>query len=135
MRPSDTEQLALKPFAGDSLALVVGEDRVARKVALGGGGRFESMPALTVFVAPDDGYAVGSELTVNLVPAGRPANASMHFEDSDTIAAPRIAESRIAFECVVIATGSLHGEHNQNTVLVTRVLSSHQRWPRGCAIT
>jgi hypothetical protein len=135
MRSCDTQHLALKPFAADGVALVVGDDRVARKVELGGAGHFESFPTLTLFISPDEGYPIGSKLTVNLLPAARPANAATHFESSESIAAPRIAESRVAFECVVVATGSLDGEHARNTVVVARVLASHQRWPRGCAIT
>lgn len=134
MRPCDTSELTLKPFAADSLAWVVGEDHVARKVTLGGAGRFESLPTLTLFVSSDESYPVGAKLTVNLLPAARPAHAGMHFEDSDAIPSPRIAEARVAFECLVIATGSLDGKHAESTVVVVRVLSSHQRWPRGCAI-
>jgi hypothetical protein len=135
MRPCETHQLAWKPFAPDSVAVAVGEDRIARAVVLGGAGRFESLPTLTLFVAADANYPVGAKLTVNVLPAGRSAGGGVHFEDSDAIAAPRIAESRFTFEGVVLARGSLDGEHAQGGVVVVRVLTSHQRWPRGCAIT
>lgn len=135
MRPCDIDQLALKPFANDSVVLVVGEDSVARKVELGGAGRFKSLPALTLFVSPGDSYPIGTKLTANLLSAGRPAAAGLHFESSAAIPAPRIAESRVAFECVVLARGSLEGDHAQRAVVVLHVLATHQRWPRGCAIT
>jgi hypothetical protein len=135
MRPCDIDQLALKPFATDNLTLVVGEDRVPRKVVLGGAGRLESLPTLTLFVSPTESYSVGAKVTVNLLPAARPANAGTQFEDSEAIPVPRIAESRFAFECVVLATGVLDGDHAQSRVVVVRILASHQRWPRGCAIT
>jgi hypothetical protein len=134
MRPCDTEQLALKSFAADSLALVVGEDRVPHRVDLGGAGHFRSFPALTLFVSAGERYFVGARLTVNILPASRPLHASVHLEDSDTSPAPRIADARVAFECVVLATGVLDSEASPSVVVVVRVLASYQRWPRGCAI-
>jgi hypothetical protein len=134
MRPCQTHELALKPFAADSIAVAIGEDRIARDVVLGGAGVFESLPALTLFVAAGANYPVGAKLTVNLLSAARPADAGIHFEDSAAIPAPRIAEARLAFECVVLARGSLEGDRPQSAVVVAEVLSTHQRWPRGCAI-
>jgi hypothetical protein len=135
MRECDTAQLALKPFATADVVMVVGEDRVAREVALGGAGRFESLPTLTLFVPPDAGYAVGAHLTVNLLPGARRHGTDVHFESGESVRAPRIANARLAFEGVVLATGSLDGQHPRNTIVVVHVLSTQQRWPRGCAIT
>ena len=106
-----------------------------REVALGGAGRFESLATLTLFVPPGTAYRVGSNLTVNLLPAARRHDAGVHFENSDSVPSPRISESRLAFECIVLTTGTLDGEHAQNGIVVVRVLAAHQRWPRGCAIT
>jgi hypothetical protein len=113
----------------------VGEDRVAREVVLGGAGRFELQPALTLYVSADAHHPVGSNLTVNVLPGSRRPDAGHHFEESQQVRAPRIAVSRLAFECVVQATGSLEGDHAQSLIVVARVLQTHQRWPRGCAIT
>jgi hypothetical protein len=135
MRPCDTAQIAFKPFVASDVVLVVGEDRTVCEVALGGAGRFESLPTLTLFVPPGSAYRVGSHLTVNLLPAARRHDTGVHFEDSDSVRSPRIAESRLAFECVVLATGTFDSEHAQDRIVVARVLSTHQRWPRGCAIT
>ena len=135
MRPCDIAQLAFKPFATNDVVLVVGEDRAVHEVALGGAGRFESIPTLTLFVSSGAAYLVGSHLTVNLLLATRPRDAAVSFENSDSVRSPRIAESRLAFECIVTATGTLDGEHVQNRILVARVVSAYQRWPRGCAIT
>jgi hypothetical protein len=134
MRPCDTDQLAFKPFAATEVVLVVGEDRVAHEVALAGAGRFETLPTLTFLGPPGHAYAVGEHLTVNLRPATRRHDTDLHFENSDSGRAPRIADSRLAFEGVVHATGLLNGEHAQNAIVVIRVLSTYQRWPRGCAI-
>jgi hypothetical protein len=134
MRPCDTEQLTVKPFAAENVVLAIGEDRVAREVVLGGAGRFESQPSLTLFLPSQTSYPVGANLTVNLLPAGRRADAGTHYEDSQQVRAPLIAESRLAFECIVSATGSLDGE-NAGGMVVVRILRAHQRWPRGCAIT
>jgi hypothetical protein len=135
MRPCDTEQLTLKPFAGDNHALVVGEDRVPREMVLGGAGRFESQPALTLFVSATAKLPVGAHLTVNVL-SGRPrADERVHYEDSQHVRAPRIAESRLAFEGIVMATGSLEDDQEKAGIMVVRVLRTHQRWPRGCAIT
>jgi hypothetical protein len=135
MRPCDTEPLTLKPFSTDHRVCLVGEDRVVREASLGGAGRFESLPTLTLFVPTGAGYAVGANLTVNLLPSARRTDAGLHFEDSQHVPAPLIAESRLAFECVVLATGSLEGGHAENAIVVARVLLAHQRWPRGCAIS
>jgi hypothetical protein len=135
MRPCDIAQLAFKPFATNDVVLVVGEDRAVCEVALGGAGRFESLPTLTLFVPPGAAYLVGSHLTVNLLLATRRHDAGVSFENSDCVRSPRIAESRLAFECVVLATGTLGGEHAQKGIVVAHVLATHQRWPRGCAIT
>jgi hypothetical protein len=135
MRACDTTQLTFKPFVAGDVVLVVGEDRDVREVALGGAGRFESLPTLTLFVPPGSAYLVGSNLTVNLLPAAHRHDVGIHFENGDSVPSPRIAESRLAFECIVVATGILDGEHAQNTIVVVRVLAAHQRWPRGCAIT
>jgi flavin reductase (DIM6/NTAB) family NADH-FMN oxidoreductase RutF len=135
MRPCDIAQLAFKPFATNDVVLVVGEDRAVHEVALGGAGRFESLPTLALFVMPGSAYLIGSHLTVNLLPAARRHEMGMPFENSDSVRSPRIAESRLSFECVVLTTGTLDGEHAQKGIVVAHVLATHQRWPRGCAIT
>jgi hypothetical protein len=135
MRPCSVEQLTVKPFAAEHRVLAVGEDRVAREVVLGGAGRFVSQASLTLFLPSDAGFPVGANLTVNLLPAGRRADAPNHYEAGQRVRAPLIAESRLAFECLVIASGTLDGEHAKQSVVVARVLLAHQRWPRGCAIT
>jgi hypothetical protein len=133
MRPCEPEPLTLKPFAADTRVCLVGEDHVVREASLGGAGRFESLPALTLFLPAGSSYPVGAKLTVNLLPSTRRADASLHFEDSQQVPAPLIAESRVAFECIVLATGSLEGAHAEHALVVARVLLAHQRWPRGCA--
>jgi hypothetical protein len=135
MRPCSVEQLTIKPFAAENLVLAVGEDRVAREVVLGGAGRFASQASLTLFLPLDAGFPVGANLTVNLLPVGRRADAGVHYEDSRQVRAPLIAESRLAFECLVTASGTVDGDHANQNVVVARVLLAHQRWPRGCAIT
>jgi hypothetical protein len=135
MRTCDTAQLAFKPFAANEVVLVVGEDRIAHEVAMAGAGRVDKLPTLTLLTPPGSAYAIGAHVTVNLLPPTRRPATDVHFENGESGRAPRIADSRLAFEGVVHATGSLDGEHAQSTIVVVHVLSSHQRWPRGCAIT
>ncbi len=133
MRPCEVDQLALKPFAPDNRVMVVGEDRISRPVTFGGAGRFEETPALTLFLPEDASYPIGSTLTVNMLTTARPTRGDIHLEDSEGIRAPRVADSRLSFECVVQATGLLAGENAPSAIVVVRVLAAHQRWPRGCA--
>jgi flavin reductase (DIM6/NTAB) family NADH-FMN oxidoreductase RutF len=91
-------------------------------------------PTARTEVAPIKPGESGRRKPVNLLPAGRRGDAGNHYEDSRQVRAPLIAESRLAFECLVIASGTLDGNHASQTMVVARVLLAHQRWPRGCAI-
>ena len=93
-RPCDLAQLAFKPFVANDVVLAVGEDRTVREVALGGAGRFESLATLTLFVPPGTAYLVGSNLTVNLLPAARGHDAGVHFENSDSVPSPARSPAR-----------------------------------------
>jgi len=145
MRACDPRQLAFKPFASDDLALAVAADGVARRVGWGGAGMLERRPVLTLYLPKDWGWPVGSELTVNILPASRrpsldraPASAGaaeLRYEPSESIRPARIAEARLAFECRIVAGGPVAGLSEHGQLVVAEVLSAHQRWPRGCAIT
>jgi hypothetical protein len=144
MRRCDATQLAVKPFATDDRVLMVTPDRVAHTVAMGGGGRLDRREVLTLYLPADLRLPVGEAVTVNLLPAShrlaRPSGdganekAPLPYEASETIQAPRIAEAKLAFECQVIATGSVTGLDAYPHLVVAEVLGAYQRWPRGCAI-
>ena len=123
----------------------VAEDGVPRHVALGGAGILEQGPVLTLYLPRDWGWQTGRDLSVNLLSGARwlrsrngaavDSPADFHYELSESIAPARIAEARLAFECRVVATGTLAGLDGHGYLVVAQVLSAHQRWPRGCAIT
>ena len=145
MRQCDPTHLALRPFASDDVVFAVPDDGVPRKVSLGGAGRIEQSPVLTLYLPADWGWRIGGDLTVNLLPAARwpkargtqapEDKAGFHYEPSESIRPARIVEARLAFECRVAAAGPLAGLDGYTHVVVAQVLTAHQRWPRGCAIT
>jgi hypothetical protein len=144
MRRCDPVQLAFRPFAADEVVFVVPEDGVPRRVAWGGAAKLEQSPVLTLYLPKDWGWKVGEDLSVNFLPAARQrrlqddtapeGSAEFPHEPSESIRPARIAEARLSFECRVVAAGALAGLDGHHHVVVARVLSAYQRWPRGCAI-
>jgi hypothetical protein len=144
MRRCDATQLAVKPFASDDVVLLVTQDKIARKVTMGGGGRMDRRAVLTLYLPPDLHLPVGETVTVNVLPAthrlarqshdGTAATAALAYEAGEAMEPPRVAEARLAFDCRVIATGTVAGLADHPHMVVAQVLAAYQRWPRGCAI-